>query len=66
MPFPLPGDLPDPGIKLESTALQKDSLPWLIDIRNVFLIFLTVLDTRRSRIKALTDLVSGKCPLPHK
>ena len=30
VPFPLPGDLPDPGIKLESPAslaLQVDSLP---------------------------------------
>jgi len=30
LPFPYPGDLPDPGIKLESPvspALQTDSLP---------------------------------------
>ena len=26
-PFPLPGDLPNPGIKLRSPALQADSLP---------------------------------------
>ena len=26
-PFPSPGDLPDPGIKPESPALQADSLP---------------------------------------
>ena len=26
LPFPSPGDLPDPGIKLESPALQADSL----------------------------------------
>ena len=26
-PFPSPGDLPDPGIKLGSPALQADSLP---------------------------------------
>ena len=26
-PFPFPGDLPDPGIKLGSPALQADSLP---------------------------------------
>ena len=26
-PFPSPGDLPDPGIELESPALQADSLP---------------------------------------
>ena len=25
--YPSPGDLPDPGIKLESPALQADSLP---------------------------------------
>ena len=27
LPFPSPGDLPDPGIKLRSRALQADSLP---------------------------------------
>ena len=27
MPFPSPGDLPDPGIKPGSSALQVDSLP---------------------------------------
>ena len=27
LPFPPPGDLPDPGIKSESPALQVDSLP---------------------------------------
>ena len=27
LPFPSPGDLPDPGIKLGSPALQTDDLP---------------------------------------
>ena len=27
LPFPIPGDLPDPGIKPESSVLQADSLP---------------------------------------
>ena len=27
VPFPSPGDLPDPGIKPRSPALQADSLP---------------------------------------
>ena len=27
LPFPSPGDLPDPGIELWSPALQADSLP---------------------------------------
>ena len=27
LPFPSPGDLPDPGMKLESPALAADSLP---------------------------------------
>ena len=27
LPCPPPGDLPDPGIKLGSPALQADSLP---------------------------------------
>ena len=27
LPFPAPGDLPDPGVKPGSPALQADSLP---------------------------------------
>ena len=27
LPFPFPGDLPDPGTEPESPALQADSLP---------------------------------------
>ena len=27
LPFPFPGDLPDPGIEPRSPALQADSLP---------------------------------------
>ena len=27
LPFPTPGDLPDPGIKPRSPALQEDALP---------------------------------------
>ena len=27
LPFPSPGDLPDPGIELKSPALQAESLP---------------------------------------
>ena len=27
LPFPSPGDLPNPGIELRSPALQADSLP---------------------------------------
>ena len=27
LPFPFPGDLPDPGTELRSPALQADSLP---------------------------------------
>ena len=27
MPFPSPGDIPDPGIELGSPTLQADSLP---------------------------------------
>ena len=27
LPFPSPGDLPDPGIKSRSPALQADALP---------------------------------------
>ena len=43
LPFPSPGDLPDPGIKPRSPALQVDSLPseplemyrWLLILESV-------------------------------
>ena len=43
LPFPSPGDLPDPGIKPKSPALQADSLPseplemyrWLLILESV-------------------------------
>ena len=28
LPFPSPGDLPDPGVKPQSPAFQADSLPF--------------------------------------
>ncbi|CAI9177398.1 unnamed protein product [Rangifer tarandus platyrhynchus] len=33
LPFPSPGDLPDPGIEPRSAALQADSLPFELIIR---------------------------------
>ena len=32
LPFPSPGDLPDPGIKPGSPALQADSLPFALSL----------------------------------
>ena len=29
LPFPSPGDLPNPGIEAGSSTLQADALPWL-------------------------------------
>ena len=34
LPFPSPGDFPDPGIELGSLTLQVDSLPAKLDERN--------------------------------
>ena len=33
LPFPSPGDLPDPGIKPRPPALQSDSLPTKLQIK---------------------------------
>ena len=32
LPFPSPGDLPDPGFEPSSPALQADALPFIISI----------------------------------
>ena len=34
LPFPPPGDLPDPGIKLGCPALQVDSLPTELQVKS--------------------------------
>ena len=54
LPFPPPGDLPDPGIEPASSALQADTLPselavnpLVIYIRNYFTIFLAVVNANR-------------------
>ena len=39
LPFPSPGDLPDPGIKLVSPAWQADSLPLSQVVRAQHLFF---------------------------
>jgi len=36
LPFPSPGDLPNPGIKPRSSALQADSLPFEPSVRPVY------------------------------
>ena len=39
LPFPSPGDLPDPGIKLGSPALQADSLLSELPGTNILMLF---------------------------
>ena len=42
LPFPSPGDLPDPGIELRSPALQADSLPTELR-RELLCLFISIL-----------------------
>ena len=54
LPFPPPGDLPDPGIEIASPALQADSLSLslqgnLTKIKNYFQIPLKLLGSQRVR-----------------
>ena len=37
VPFPSPGDLPDPGIEPRSPALQADSLPTELSVKPLFM-----------------------------
>jgi len=39
LPFPSPGDLPDPEIKLGSPALQEDSIPSELPGTNILMLF---------------------------
>ena len=39
LPFPSPGDLPDPGIKPRSPALQADTLPTKLLVKPLILIY---------------------------
>ena len=47
LPFPSPGDLPDPGIKPRSPALQADTLPSETPGKPFFFLLLDVLKLRR-------------------
>ena len=71
LPFPSPGDLPDPGVKPRSPALQADSLP--IELRGKptisTSITITVTTTasvmagcRRQRLVCLTQCILLKLP----
>ena len=42
MPFPSPGDLPNPGIEAGSPALQADSLPTELQGKPLVAIILTM------------------------
>ena len=53
LPCPRPEDLPNPGIKPWSPALQADSLPLSHHV-----------EVGKSKIKGLEDLILGKGPLP--
>ena len=51
LPFPFPGDLPDPGIELRSPTLQADALPSeppVIIRRKVWYFFKNLLELQRA------------------
>ena len=54
LPFPSPGDLPDPGIKPWSPAAQVDSLPFELQR--------DLLEIRSSWIKLVGPKSNEKCP----
>ena len=65
LPFPSPGDLPNPGIKPESPALQADSLPSEPPDKGVKLSIILKLS---SHFKACERLVKSKrriCKILH-
>jgi len=51
LPFPSPGELPDPGIELRSPTLQADSLPAELhgDLINLRTLKLSLPDGKRLR-----------------
>ena len=48
LPFPFPGDLPDPGIEAASPAVQADSLLWEPHLQTVFHTGCTILHFHNS------------------
>ena len=45
MPFPSPGDLPNPGIEPGSPALQADSLPTELQGKPIYYVMLKCINT---------------------
>ena len=56
LPFPSPGDLPDPGIELESPHWQADSLP-LSHLGSLLLTYATLFNCHNSPV-SLVPLLS--------
>ena len=50
LPFPSPGDLPDPGIELGSLALQADALPSEPPGKPKFIVVLTLNENHNKHI----------------
>ena len=66
LPFPSPGDLPDPGIEPRSPALWADSLPFeppgklacMYIIRDRVRNWLTIIETEKSRPRRASSQIS--------
>ena len=73
LPFPSPGDLPHPEVKLGSPALQADSLlsespgkPWCLDVilTKCIYIGLTLSNSSLQQTQCLPNLSTGTCHNP--
>ena len=53
MPFPSPGDLPNPGMEPRSPALQADSLPSELQVMMIIII------GNQKRIYSMADVMVG-------
>ena len=64
LPFPSPGDLPDPGIEPRSPTLQADALPSELPGKPCFM-KLNGIHQEEFRLQKDCDTRAQICPLPH-
>ena len=62
LPFPSPGDLPDPGIKPKSSALKADSLP-LSHLGNPLDTFIIVINSTKERKSIMKTKIMASGPI---
>ena len=62
LPFPSPGDLPDPGIKHRTPAMQADSIPTELPGASQIYVFTRASSSAQDLYHKISDKLTYYCP----